>query len=199
MLVAVAVVLAGHAGVAAGRATSGALFLVAVQACAWALLLWSALPGRWRWLGPGAGAVVLAGVVGGGAVSAETGLQAAAGLAHALIYGALLVAFGSSLRRGRAAVLTVMARRINPHFRPGMVPYTRRVTWVWCGFAAAQLAASALLLSSGHLTAWLLLVGTLHAPLAAGLALGEFLVRRWRFPGEHTSFAEMIRAIRRAG
>ena len=75
----------------------------------------------------------------------------------------------------------------------------QQVEIAWVLFAGAQLAASAMLLGAGLLGPWLLLVGALHAPLAAGLALGEYVVRCWRFPGEHTNMVDTIRGIRGGG
>ncbi len=176
-----------------------AVALASVQAFASGALIWSAAPRPWCGLGPLAGAVLLTGIALGAAVSAEAALMTGAGLSHALLYAALLFMFARSLRRGRTAVVTALAQRINPHFRPAMVPYTRKVTLAWCLFAGTQLAASAVLLAAGMLRPWLLWVGVLHAPMAAGLAVGEFLVRAQRFPGEHTSFAAMVRGIRSGG
>jgi hypothetical protein len=122
--------------------------------------------------------------------------SAVAGLGHAALYGGLLFLFGRTLLPGRVAFVTALAQRINPRFRPAMVPYTRRVTCIWSAFFAAQLAGSALLLALAPLSWWLLWVGTLHGPMAAGLGIGEFLIRRRAFPGEHTGFRDTIRGIR---
>ncbi len=188
--------LAAIGGHVLREAARVAVVLACVQALASGLLLWSTLPRRLRWLGPAGAAVLLTGIGLGAWVSPQAGVTAASGLSHALLYGALLFVFARSLRPGRTAVVTQLARRINPHFRAEMVPYTRKVTLAWALFAGAQLAASAVLLGAGMLGPWLLLVSVLHAPLAAGLAIGEYVVRCWHFPGEHTSLAETIRGIR---
>ncbi len=125
--------------------------------------------------------------------------EAPAGLTHGMIYVAILVLFGRSLTRGHEAVVTQIARRVNRRFRAGMVPYTRAVTAAWCLLAAGQLAASALLLAAGWWEAWALLIGGLHWVPAGMLAVAEFAVRRWRFPGEHTGFWATIRDVRRPG
>lgn len=177
-------------------AAPAALALAGAQALASGALLWSTLPRRLRWLGPAVTASLLTGIGLGASVSPQAGLMAASGLSHALLYSALLFVFARSLRPGRTAFVTRLARRINPHFRAEMVLYTRKVTLAWCLFAAAQLGASAVLLDARMLGPWLLLVGILHAPMAAALGIGEFLVRRWRFPGEHGSFADTIRGMR---
>lgn len=188
--------MASHAALLTGRGAGVALGLAAVQALAAGLILWEL--GGWARamavLGP---AAMLAGMA---ALGGDRALLAAAGFGHALLYLTLLVAFAASLRPGRVSLVTRLARSINPHFHAGMVPYTRAVTWAWCVFAAAQLALSATLLAFAPLgwplDWWLLLVGTLHGPMAAGLAVVEFAVRRWRWPGEHVGFLEMVRGVR---
>ncbi len=185
------------AGQAVKTMAGPSLLLAAVQSIGSAGLLWAALPTSWRMLAPVAGAVLLAGLGLGAQVSAAAGLRAVAGLSHAMLYGGLLAVFATSLWPGRVALVTRLAQRINPKFRLGMVPYTRGVTWAWAGFAAAQLAASAVLLAGGWIGAWVVLVGPLHPLLALALAAGEFAVRSQRFPGEHTGFIETVRGVRR--
>ena len=175
-----------------------AIFAAGVQAVASGVVLWAGLGGR-RWIGVLVGAVLLAGVVAGSQESVWAAREAPAGLSHAMIYTAILVGFGRSLTGGHEAVVTQIARRVNRRFRAGMVPYTRAVTAAWCLLAAGQLAASALLLAAGWWEAWALLIGGLHWVLAGLLAVAEFAVRRWRFPGEHTGFWATIRDVRRPG
>ena len=181
-----------HLCLVSGYGGNVTLSIAMAQAVAAGVIAWPLL-GPWAAVLSGA---LIAGVAVGAWHSAETGLLVAAGLGHAVLYGALLAWFGSSLRPGRIAVLTRLAQRINPHFHPGMVPYTRKVTLVWCLFAAGQLLLSAALLLWAPLSWWLLLVGTLHAPMALGLAVIEFAVRARRFPGQHTSFSAMVRGLR---
>lgn len=173
-----------------------ALALASVQAVAAGLLLWTIVPERWRALAVAAAATLLAGLAAGASHSARDGLLAVTGLGHALFYATLLAIFGLSLRPGRVSVVTGLAMRLNPRFRPGMVPYTRAVTATWCGFFAGQLALSAGLLALAPLGWWLLWVSTLHGPMAAGLGAAEFAIRRWRFPGQHTGLRETISGIR---
>ena len=184
----------------AGRVLTGEAAVVAagVQAVAAGVVLWAGSAGR-GWVGLLVGAVLLAGVVAGSHVSVWAAREAPAGLAHAMIYLAILVFFGRSLTSGGSAVVTQIAQRLNRRFRPEMVPYTRAVTLAWCVFAAVQLATSALLLAARWWDAWASLVGGLHWVLAGVLAVGEFAVRRRRFPGEHTGFWDTIRGVRRQG
>ncbi len=196
IVIAVASPIASHAALAMGRGYGAAVALAAAQAVAGGVVLHGALP-RWRWAGVVVPAVLLGALGWGAAQSAEAGLLAAAGVAHAMLYGALLVVFGASLRPGRVSLVTWVASRLNPTFHAGMVPYTRAVTWAWCAFFAGQLALSGVLLVSAP-GAWRALVTTAHAPMVAAMAVGEFLVRRWRWRGEHyTSLRDTVVGVRR--
>jgi uncharacterized membrane protein len=188
--------VASHAALGLGLGYGAAMILAAVQAAALGLLVSSALPGR-RWLGPLLSAIMLAALALGARTSNAAALLAVAGLAHAISYGALLAVFAVSMQRGRTSVVTRIARQLNPHFHAGMVPYTRAVTLAWCVFFAAQLAASAVLLATDP-ALWRAFVTTLHAPLVGAMAIGEFLVRRWRWRHEHyTSLRDTIGGMAR--
>ena len=196
VLVAVAAPFASHMALSLGRGYGVALALAAMQAIAAGIVLWDAWPGH-RPITMAAIAAVLATLAWGAWAAPASGLLAAAGLVHAILYTALLVAFASTLRPGRTALLTIVASRLNPAFHPGMIPYTRGVTLAWCLFFGAQLAASAILLAAGS-PLWPLLVTTLHAPLVLAMAIAEFLVRRWRWRHEgYTSLPDTIRGVRR--
>jgi uncharacterized membrane protein len=181
--------------IASGHGVTVALLLAGANAVAYGLALLAVLPARAWPVALLVPAALLAGLALGEAYSTETGPLVAIGMAHALLQAAMLAVFGASLLPGRVALITRLARRINPGFRAGMVQYTRVVTSVWCGFFVVQLAGSALLLALAPVRWWLLWVGGLQGPLAAALALGEFMVRRRVFPGEHVSIAQMVRGL----
>ena len=192
--VAVGSPVASHLALAMGRGYGLAVALAGLQATAIGVALWSAR-GPLRWTGPLVAAALLAALATGGLRSGPTGLLAAAGLSHALLYTGLLLVFGATLRPGRVALVTRFARLLNPAFHPGMVAYTRAVTWAWCAFFVAQLLASALLLAVAP-DYWPAFVTTLHAPLVAVMAAAEFLIRRWRWRNEHyTSLMDTIRGV----
>ena len=193
---AIAAPLASHVALAWGQSYGAALACSAAGAAATGLLLWTTLP-RQRWLGPAVAAALGTALILGARHSPQTGLLAATGLAHALLYTALLALFARSLRPGRTALVTLAASRINPHFHPGMIPYTRKVTAAWTLLFAAQLILSATLLATNP-ALWQRFVTTLHFPLCAALALAEALIRRHRWRGEHpTSLPDTIRGVRR--
>jgi uncharacterized membrane protein len=172
-----------------------ALALAAGNAVAYGLALAVVLPPRWRPAAAVVPIILLSGLGLGAAHSTGTGLLVAIGMAHALLQAAMLVVFGEGLRPGRVALMTRLARRINPQFRAGMVPYTRAVSWAWCGFFMVQLAGSALLLALAPVRWWLLWVGGVQGPMAVAFAAGEFLIRCRVFPGEHVSVGAMVRGL----
>ena len=190
-LVALAAPVAGHMALRLGQGYGTALGCAAVQAVAAGIVIRGAVPQRWRWLGFAVPATLLAGMAAAGAGwSAEAGVLAAAGLGHAVLYAVLLAVFAASLR-GEALVTTV-ARRVNPGFHTGMVPYTRKVAWAWC----ALFAASATLLAVAPV-AWRGLVSGWHAAAVAALALSELAIRRWRWRHERpTGLVAMIQGVR---
>ena len=116
---------------------------------------------------------------------------------HAAAYAALLVRFGVTLRPGREALVTGLARRLNPRFRPDMVRYTRRVTVAWCVLFAGELAASAAMLAWAPRGWWVRFVTLGHLVPVGMLFLGEYALRRRVFGRDGTSMAAMIRAVRR--
>lgn len=194
--VAVASPIASHGALALGQGYGVAVALAAAQAVAVGLLLRDALP-RLRWAGPAASLLLLAALALGARHGAGAALLLAAGVSHAMLYTGLLAVFATTLRPRRESLVTGLARRLNPAFHAGMVPYTRAVTAAWCLFFAAQLLASATLLFLAP-QLWRVFVTTVHAPLVLGMAAAEFAVRRWRWRHEHyTGFSDTVRGVRR--
>lgn len=170
------------------------LACAAIQAPALGLLLAAAT--RRRWPAAAIPALLLAALALGARHLPQTALQAYAGTLHALLYTALLATFACSLAPHDEALVTRMARLANPHFHPGMVPYTRKATFAWCTLFAAQLAASALLLATAPATWWAFVSGW-HLAAIPALMLAELLVRRIRFRHERpTGLRATIQAIR---
>jgi uncharacterized membrane protein len=66
---------------------------------------------------------------------------------------------------------------IHGELAPEIETYTCRVTWIWCGFFALQLAGSALLLMMAPIAWWSTFVNILNVPLLAAMMLGERLTR----------------------
>jgi uncharacterized membrane protein len=129
--------------------------------------------------------------------SAALGLQLAAGVSHALLYSTLFVLFAATLLPGQTDIVTRVAQRLNPHFHSGMRSYTRRVCIAWCVFFIAQIVTSASLFWLAPVRWWLLFINALNVPLVLLMFLGEYAIRRRRFPGrQSTDLATMIRGFR---
>ena len=107
----------------------------------------------------------------------DIGLVAVPATLHTVIYTALLAAFGLSLRRGRVALVTALARRIHGAIPDDMAAYTRGVTWVWCGFFGAQPATSLALFLWAPISAWSLFVNVLGLPLIILMFVAEHAYR----------------------
>jgi uncharacterized membrane protein len=127
----------------------------------------------------------------------DLGLIAASGLPHTLIYLGLLAMFGATLRPGHDALVTTLARRMYGDIPDDMARYTRRVTWAWCFFFAAQLLTSLTLFLLAPLAAWSFFVNILNVPLVVLMFVAEQLCRPFllRDAPRH-SFADVRRMIR---
>jgi uncharacterized membrane protein len=134
------------------------------------------------------------------AYAPREGLAAAPGVPHALAYSTLLFCFGWSLSAGREAALTRAAVYIRGPLPHELYIYTRRVTWAWCIFFAAQLVGSAVLFIWAPLEVWSFFVNVLNVPLVLMMFGGEYVYRLARFPAyRHDSFSDMMRLFTRAG
>jgi uncharacterized membrane protein len=120
-----------------------------------------------------------------------------AGLPHAAAYLFLLWLFGRTLRPGKEALITSVARR---HYGGPVPPYleryTRRLTAAWCIFFAAQLIVSAGLLTLASHETWSLFVNVLNLPLVAAMFAAEYLYRMVRLRGlPHATLTQSIVAF----
>lgn len=107
----------------------------------------------------------------------QPSLVVAAAIPHTLAYAGLLLLFGSSLLPGRDALVTALARHLHAPISDEMAAYTRKLTWLWCGFFAGQLTASLSLFLLAPLSAWSFFVNVLNLPLLALMVVGEYALR----------------------
>jgi uncharacterized membrane protein len=115
---------------------------------------------------------------------------------HAAIYVFLLWWFGRTLLPGREPLITGIARRVHGALAPGIEAYTRKVTLAWCGFFAAQIITSGLLLILASPGVWSLFVNVLNLPLVGLMLAGEYWYRVMRYPDHpRASIATALRAI----
>ena len=156
--------LAIHAAIATSTWTQLIVVVPVLQ-----LLILSAIavfrdPARIRWLGP---LTVVAAFAIVWAERSGLTLTAMPGLPHAMAYSALLVGFGYTLLPGHEAILTRAVNAVRGPLPPEMIVHTRRVTFAWCCFFAAQLLGSLLLYLFAPLEAWSLFIKCLE-PTACG-------------------------------
>jgi uncharacterized membrane protein len=97
---------------------------------------------------------------------------------YPVVVNALLLAlFGASLVHPPSAVER-LARLTQPHLPPAGVVYTRKVTWIWCGFFAGNGALAAATALWGSPAQWALYNGLVAYVLMGLLFGGEWLVRQ---------------------
>lgn len=95
-----------------------------------------------------------------------------------LMLGWLVFFFGRTLRPGREALITRIARVSDPALPPHLVRYTRRLTGIWCAyFLVAAIACAAI----APAAAWM---GALVWTGTALLFIVEHWMRPRLFPGE---------------
>ncbi len=150
-------------------------------------------PARIKWLGPIAVLLAFAIVL---AERSGFALTAMPGLPHALAYGALLFGFGYTLLPGQKAMLTRVVDAVRGPLPPELVVHTRRVTFAWCGFFAAQLIGSVTLYLFAPLEVWSFFVNVLNLPLVVLMFVVEALYRLFRFRNfPRDSLSEIIRVV----
>ena len=123
----------------------------------------------------------VAATVGAVELQARSGLAAANAITHTSFNLVMLGVFGRTLFGGREPLITGFARRFHGSLPADIEGYTRRVTWLWCVFFAAQLAISALLYLFAPLAAWSFFVNILSLPLVALTFIAEYCYRVVRY------------------
>ena len=92
---------------------------------------------------------------------------------------ALAALFATSLRPGREALVTRLARIMRKgDMPPSVVRYTRIVTTVWAGYFAALATVSSVLFFAESRTVWSAFVNLAIWPLVAGGFVLEYAIRR---------------------
>jgi len=93
-------------------------------------------------------------------------------------------------------VITALSHQIHGPLPASIDLYTRRVTQVWCGFFAAELLGSALLLAVAPIAWWSLFVNVLNAPCLIILLVGEKVTRPfWVTNPPRECFGDMVRMV----
>ena len=132
----------------------------------------------------------------------RTSFITVAAVVHWTIYAGLLLTFAVTLRRGREALLTFMARKLHGTISEEVRIYTRQVTFAWCAFFATQLVISIVLFVFSPLVVWSFFANVLDIPLVATMFVGEYLFRLYwlKNPPRHSLSAilSMVADVRKA-
>jgi uncharacterized membrane protein len=148
---------------------------------------------RYRWWIAGAAMLALLAVF---MHLSQQSLVAATGIPHAIAYTALLVVFGSSLFFRPESIITAVVGRLQRPLPENIVVYTRRVTWAWCIFFAAQLLVSLLLFLFAPASTWSFFVNVLNMPLVVLMFACEYGYRLARVHNRpRSSIASVIAAF----
>jgi len=114
---------------------------------------------------------------------------------HAGVHVALGLAFGSTLRAGRQALISAMAERVHRGLSPDMAAYTRRLTGVWTGYFFGMALISLGLFAFTSLETWSLFANVVTPLAMSGLFVGEYVLRYRLHPEfERVSLVSVIRA-----
>ena len=105
------------------------------------------------------------------------GLTAMNAFTHTGINLLMLWIFGRTLAQGHEPLITNFARRIHGVLEPDVEAYTRRVTFTWCMFFAAQIVVSAVLFAFASLDTWSVFVNMLSLPLVGLMFVCEYAYR----------------------
>ena len=119
---------------------------------------------------------------------------------HAGINFFLALAFGSTLRPGRTAIITAVALRVHGgYLPPRQLQYTRTLTRAWVIFFLLIVATSLTLFAFARFETWAVFANMV-TPIATGVMFGgEHLLRYRLHPEfERASVAEAVRAYMQA-
>lgn len=182
-----------HWAVLDGHITPGRMLLVMAPVLAFGIWL---VVARGKRLGGSLLAVASVALVALVHYQPDLGFALACGLPHAAANLALLWLFGRTLAPGRTSLITRLATTVHGRLSPEVAAYTRRVTFGWTLFFAAQLVVSLLLYMLAPMAVWSLFINVLNGPLVALMFLGEYAWRHLRYRDfPHATPMQAIRAF----
>jgi uncharacterized membrane protein len=117
-------------------------------------------------------------------------------LAPILLPAALCMVFARSLRADATPLITRFAAAVRTSMPEELVSYTGRLTMVWTVVLAALTLSALLAALFASAWWWSLLTNFIHYAVLGALFLGEYLLRRYKFPHlEHPSFFAYVRLL----
>ena len=97
-----------------------------------------------------------------------------------------LVNFAKTLLPGREALITKISRIVFQDDTPGIVPYTRQLTWVWTCSLAILLIETVALSIFAPIEVWSLFTNILNYVFVLLLFVLEFIYRIYRFGSRYS-------------
>jgi len=103
--------------------------------------------------------------------------------------------FLHTLHGGRTPIITMIARSIHKNIPESIVRYTRKATYAWAFFFAAQIFLSLVIFSTTSIATWSVFANILHWPMIAIMFSAEYLCRKHYNPHfQHASIRQSILA-----
>lgn len=103
----------------------------------------------------------------------------------------LLATFGATLRR-EPSIVAQFASTMHDGFPDFLLPYCRKVTWMWCVFFAINAVVGIVLVAAASTRAWAFYTGFLAYVLIAVLAAAEYIFHKSRFRFYEDGWADGI-------
>jgi uncharacterized membrane protein len=117
-------------------------------------------------------------------------------LAPILLPAALCAVFARSLRSDATPLITRFAAAVRESMPDELVKYTGRLTVVWTVVLAAMTLSALFAALFASAWWWSLLTNFIHYGILGALFLGEYLLRRYKFPHlEHPGFFAYVRLL----
>jgi uncharacterized membrane protein len=121
-------------------------------------------------------------------------------LQHAGIHLALAWTFAVTLKPGSTPLITALAERLHRQFTPAMRAYTRWLTGLWVAYFGGMVLVSAAIYALAPWPWWSVFCNLLTPLFAAGLFVGEHIVRYVRHPEfERVSLRAAFSAYQHSG
>ncbi len=103
----------------------------------------------------------------------------------------LLATFGATLRR-EPSMVAQFATAMHDGFPDFLLPYCRKVTWMWCAFFAINAVVGAVLAIAQPAEVWAFYTGFLSYLVIVVLAAGEYVFHKSRFRYYEDGWADGI-------
>ena len=112
----------------------------------------------------------------------------------------LALGFGSTLRPGRTAFITLLARKVHREFTPAMALYTRQLTALWVLYFFGMALLSIVIYAFAAFDTWALYVNVISPLSVAIFFVAEYIIRYRLHPEfERASLSVAIQSYMNSG